>query len=589
MAHLAEREIPTYPLRDYAFCADGERGMVVGPDGTIVWLCAPRWDSDAVFSRLLAGRGGFSIAPRMTPRVSGGYYETGTLIWHHTWTTGSGDIECVDALAYPGEDGRAIVLRRIEAADDDVVLDVSLAPRAEFGAADVTPARLEDGVWTWSTGDLDVRVIGLEGAKFTDDGALVGELDVPAGGSHDVVVELAARGDSTAADRSSAARDLNPDALWSRTRRAWRDAVPEVSGTAADANVTKFYALAHGLTSKHGGMVAAATTGLPERLHGTRNYDYRYAWIRDQCFTGQADAAYGGHVLLDGTVAFIAARLRADGENLRPAYTVVGEPVPDERSLPVPGYPGATPIAGNHANEQFQLDAFGEVLALFAQAARMERLDADGWEAARIAADAIASRWEEPDAGIWELDNRWWTHSRLACIGGLRSIAAYASDDDARRWRELADLIEVRLHDTCVTAQGAWKRAEDDDAPDAALVIPALRGGLDPQGTANARTVDAVLRELERDGHLFRFAHGDEALGSAEGAFLVCEASMALALLRLGRREEAWRWFERASGRVGAAGLFSEEWDPLESQMRGNLPQAFVHAMMAQAAIELGR
>ena len=163
MAHLAEREIPTYPLRDYAFCADGERGMVVGPDGTIVWLCAPRWDSDAVFSSLLAGNGGFSISPTVAPRISGGHYEPGTLIWHNAWTTSSGDVECVDALAYPGEDDRAIILRRIQAFDEDVVVDVSLAPRAGFGAADVTPPNLDDDVWTWSTGDIDVRVIGLEG------------------------------------------------------------------------------------------------------------------------------------------------------------------------------------------------------------------------------------------------------------------------------------------------------------------------------------------------------------------------------------------------------------------------------------------
>ena len=303
----------------------------------------------------------------------------------------------------------------------------------------------------------------------------MGTIEVPAGGSHDVVVELAARGGgdagqtaaagaehsagrANALNRPNAKGDLRPDTLWNRTRQAWSEVVPDVRGTAANYNVAKFYALTHGLTSKHGGMVAAATTGLPERLHGPRNYDYRYAWIRDQCFTGQTDAAYGGHLLLDGTVKFISARLHADGQNREPAYTVSGEPVPDERPLPVPGYPGATPIAGNHANQQFQLDGFGEVLALFAQAARMGRLDDDGWEAARIAADAIGARWDEPDAGIWELENRWWTHSRLACIGGLRSIADYAPDGDALQWRDLVDVIEAKVQDTCVTAQGAWDR-----------------------------------------------------------------------------------------------------------------------------------
>ncbi len=581
MAPLAEREIPTYPLRDYAFSGDGERGMIMGPDGTIVWMCAPRWDSDAVFSRLLGGAGGFSVTPTCAPRVSGGFYEPGTLIWHHRWSTSTGELQCHDSLAYPGEDDRAIILRRIEACDSAQEVEVSLAPRANFGQAEVTAARLEGDVWTWSTGDIHVRAVGLAKAQMAPDGALVGLLEVPAGEHRDVVVELSTRG--THAD------DLDPDALWSRTRAAWKERVPEVRGTAADADVTQFFALTHGLTSRHGGMVAAATTGLPEHLYGSRNYDYRYAWIRDQCFAGQADAAYGSHRILDNAVCFIGDRLRADGADLKPAYTVDGGPVPDQRSLPVPGYPGATPIAGNHANVQFQLDAFGEALALFAQAARLGTLDDAGWDAARIAANAIATRWEEPDAGIWEIEYRWWTHSRFACIGGLRGIAAYAPDDDARAWNDLADVMEARVQSTCVTESGAWQRAQDDERTDAALLIPVLRGGIDPHSTANMSTVDAVLNDLSADGHLYRYRHGDEPLGETEGTFLLCEAAMTLALQRLGRREEAWRWFERVRGRVGPAGLFSEEWNVKERQMRGNLPQSFVHALVAQAAIELAR
>lgn len=580
-APTAEREIPTFPLRDYAFCGDGERGMIVGPDGAIVWMCAPRWDSDAVFSRLLGGSGGFSIVPESTPRVSGGYYEPGTLVWHHRWSTATGDVECHDALAYPGEDDRAIILRRVVAGAHDQRVELSLAPRAHFGQAEVMPATLDGGVWRWSTGNVYVRVVGMSESQMSSDGALVGTMDIPAGQHRDIVVELSTRG----TDRD----ELDADTLWQHTRDAWKDVVPHVSGTAADGDVTQFFALAYGLTSRHGGMVAAATTGLPEQLYGLRNYDYRYAWIRDQCFAGQADAAYGSHGILDNAVRFIGDRLRADGANLKPAYTVDGGAVPDERRLPLPGYPGATPIAGNHANSQFQLDAFGEALALFAQAARMDRLDDAGWEAARIAADAIASRWQESDAGIWEIENREWTHSRLACVSGLRSIAEYASASEARQWNDLADAIFAWVQSTCVTPSGAWKRAQDDDRPDAALLVPALRGGIDPHSTANMKTVDVVLNELSSNGHLYRYRHGGEQLGETEGAFLLCEATMALALQRLGRREEAWRWFERVRGCVGPAGLFSEEWNVEERQMRGNLPQAFVHALVAQVAIELAR
>lgn len=577
----AEREIPTFPLRDYAFSGDGERGMIVGPDGAIVWMCAPRWDSDAVFSRLLGGRGGFSVVPTSTPRVSGGYYEPGTLVWHHRWSTSTGEVECHDALAYPGEDHRAIILRRVTAGDHDQEVEVSLAPRAHFGRADSTHAHLEGGVWRWSTAEIYVRAAGLADAHMADDGALVGTLTIPAGGHRDIVVELSTSG----TDRD----DLDADALWKSTRAQWKQVVPGVTGTASDGDVLQFFAITQGLTSRHGGMVAAATTGLPERLYGSRNYDYRYAWIRDQCFAGQADAAYGTHRILDNAVRFIGDRLRADGADLKPAYTVNGGPVPDERDLPLPGYPGAKPMAGNHANAQFQLDAFGEALSLFARAAHMGRLDDAGWEAARIAADAISSRWQEPDAGIWEIENRHWTHSRLACVSGLRGIAEHASEDEARSWNALADTLFEAVRSTAVTESGVWKRAQDDDRPDAALLIPTLRGGIDPADPANVSTVNEVLKDLGANGHLYRYRHGDEPLGATEGAFLLCEASMALALHQVGRREEAWRWFERTRGSVGPAGLFSEEWNVQERQMRGNLPQAFVHALVAQAAMELSR
>ncbi|WNM28199.1 glycoside hydrolase family 15 protein [Demequina capsici] len=581
MVHAAERDIPTSPLRDHAFGADGERGMVIGPDGAIVWMCAPRWDSDAVFSRLLGGRGAFTVRPRSAPRVWGGRYEPRSLVWRHRWSTTDGPFECSDALAYPGDDDTAIVLRRLESTGASPhLVDVSLAPRAGFGVDDATGATCVDGVWTWRTGHLHVRVTGLPSAVMSADGELTALLEVPAGGRVDVVLELST---------SPRSGPVDADALWAATRARWHEVVPQVTGTAADADVERFYAVAHGLTSRHGGMVAAATTGLPEQLAGSRNYDYRYAWVRDQCFAGLADSAAGGHRLLDSAVAFIAARLRTDGASLRPAYTVTGEPVPDERPLPVPGYPGATPIAGNHANAQFQLDAFGEVLLLFARAARAGRLDDAGWEAARIAADAIAARWDEPDAGIWELEDRWWTHSRLICVSGLRAIADEAPPEPAREWRALARSIEARVDDECVTPDGRWGRAADDARLDVALLLPAIRGGVDARAEVNARTLDAVLADLVHDGHAYRFRHGEIPLGEAEGAFLLCEATLALALVRLGRREEAVRWFERVRGCVTVAGLYSEEWDPEERQLRGNIPQAFVHALVAQAAVELGR
>ena len=201
-------------------------------------------------------------------------------------------------------------------------------------------------------------------------------------------------------------------------------------------------AVLRGMTSSTGAMVAAATTSLPERAQAGRNYDYRYAWIRDQCYAGIAAAKAGLDDLLGDAVRFVGARLRSDGDQLMPAYTTVGGRIPDQRRVGLPGYPGGFDLIGNRVVGQFQLDGFGEALQLFAAAARRGQLDNDGWRAAEIAADAIAERWREPDAGIWEIDNRPWTHSRLTAAAGLRAIAAVATaPGPATSWIALADLI----------------------------------------------------------------------------------------------------------------------------------------------------
>ena len=192
-------------------------------------------------------------------------------------------------------------------------------------------------------------------------------------------------------------------------------------------------AVLSGLTSADGGMVAAATMSLPERARANRNYDYRYAWIRDQCYAGQAVAAHGHFPLLDSAVSFVSARLLADGPELKPAYTVSGGAVPDERTLShLVGYPGGADKVGNWVNRQFQLDAFGEALELLAVASSLDRLDTDHWDAVETAVAAIERRWTEPDAGIWELDNQRWAHSRLTCVAGLRAIAQHAPSSQVR-------------------------------------------------------------------------------------------------------------------------------------------------------------
>ena len=322
-------------------------------------------------------------------------------------------------------------------------------------------------------------------------------------------------------------------------------------------------------------MVAAATMSLPERADRGRNYDYRYAWIRDQAYAGIAAARAGALDLLDAATGFAAARLLDDGPELKPAYTMAGGPVPPEQSLDLTGYPGGTDKTGNWVTGQFQLDALGEALQLLATAARLGRLDQDGWRAARAAADAIAKRWTEPpDAGIWELGSQHWTHSRLACMAGLRAVAALPwTGTGFGDCAALADAILAETARTATHPDGYWQRAPDDPRPDAALLLPPVRGAVPAADPRTAATLRTVRDQLAREEYVYRFRHDQRPLGDAEGAFLLCGFIMALAEHQQGNELTAVRYFERNRAACGPPGLLSEEYDVTQRQLRGNLPR----------------
>jgi alpha,alpha-trehalase len=570
-------------LREYALIADGERGALIGPDGAMSWLCAPRWDSPAVFSGLLGGRGVYAVTPADPWHVWGGYYENGSLIWRSRWV-GSSRTECREALAMPADPHRAVILRRIVAVDGPARVNVVLDVRAGFGRSRMTGLSRAGGCWTGRSGRIRFRWSGAARARPGPDG-LAFTVTLPAGGHHDLVLELA--------DRALDARPPDPDATWAATEATWSDVVPACDDLIAARDARHCYAVLRGLTAGTGAMVAAATTSLPERLEGGRNYDYRYAWIRDQCYAGLAVAAHGPHPLLEGTVRFLTERIVADGPDLMPAYTVAGQPIPDERGLRLPGYPGGTSRAGNRVTSQFQLDGLGESLELFAAAARLGLLAGQDWQAAAIAADAIKQRWHQPDAGIWELEDRHWTHSRLACVSGLRSLAAAAQGPpggpghrQAAHWSALADSLAAGLTDA-VHAAGRWQRSPEDERVDAALLLPVIRGTLPADDPRNRATARAVQDELTEDGYVYRFRHDARALHKSEGAFLLCGFWMAQVAHVYGDGAAAARWFERNRAACGPAGLYTEEYDVHQRQLRGNLPQAFVHSGMLECAARL--
>ncbi|MBZ5740775.1 glycoside hydrolase family 15 protein [Nocardioides mangrovi] len=566
-------------LRDYALVADGERGALVGPRGDIAFLCAPRWHDDAVFCQLLGGAGSYAIQPDDPRFVWGGAYEAGTLIWRSRWLVGGSVVECRDALAFPGDPDRVTLLRRVEAVRGDASIRVFLSCRAGFGSEAMRLRPTTNNCWSGRTGDLHLRWTGAPVSSARSgaaDGAVELSMAVAEGTSHDLVLEISRQRFEDP--------PVAPARLWTRTERAWRDAVGPDQGSVAPRDATHARAVLRGLSSRSGALVAAATTSLPERADRGRDYDYRFAWIRDQCIVGQAAATAGDDGLTRSAVAFVGARLREDGDRLVPAYTVDGDPIARQRRLDLPGYPGAPRVlSGNRVRSQFQLDAFGEALLLFAAADRRDLLDADGWRAAEQAVAAITARHREPGAGIWEVEPRRWAHSRLICAAGLRAVAD-RRETRADEWRRLADHLVTETERECGHPDGRWQRSPDDRNVDAALLLPGLRGAVPVDHPAYVATWRAIDEALSEDGYVYRFRQQPGPLHEAEGAFLLCGFLMAQATHQQGHPLAAARWFERSRAAVGPPGLFTEEFDVERRQLRGNLPQAFVHAALLETA-----
>lgn len=593
--HAAEPGEPSaFTLRDYALIADGERGALIDPHGDIAWLCAPQWNSPPILAGLIGGPGRYRVQP-VGRFVWGGWYEPGSLIWHSRWVTDShAVVESREALVHPGDPDRLVLLRRVSVEQDSARMGLLLElPAAPLDHAATDVHHEPDGTWSARLGSLharfSVRTGSDEGAPHLDVRGgggdpylLSAEFDVRAGEPVDLVFQVGSR---------PPGEPVDPSRAWEQTEREWGWRVPRLPGVLDEADARHSAAVLCGLTSATGAMVAAATTGLPERAGGTRNYDYRYAWIRDQAYAGHAGFVAGLDSLGDSAVRFVSARLLADGPDLRPAYTVRGEQIPDQETLGLPGYPGGQDIVGNPVRHQRQLDNFGEALFLLATAAEHGRLDDDGIVAAGRAVQAIGQRWNDAEAGVWELSDRWWIHSRLAVVGGLRRWVAVGNGpaELAQRAGSLADTVLAEAMRRGTHSSGRWQRAPDDERVDASLLIGGLRGVLPPEDPRTARTLAAVQRDLDVGGYIYRYQVDNQPLGRAEGAFLLCCYWTALAEARAGQHVAAIRRLERALSAAGSPTLFSEEYDTSEHQLRGNLPQAFVHALALTTCAELPR
>ncbi len=326
-------------LREYAVIADGFRGGVIGPRGDIAWLCFPTWESPTVFDTLLGGTAAYDVHP-VEPFVWGGYYEDGALVWRDRWVTSSGAVvECREALAFPAQQRHAVVLRTLRMVRGSARIRAFLSPKADYGEAPFRSwRRLERGEWTARSSGLHLRWSGepTAEARWENRAGLVSEFTLAQGDERHLVLELS----------DGKPDDIVPDpaTCWRETEAEWHKSAPSCERTASPRDSRLAHAVLRGMSTPGGGTVAAVTTSLPERAAQGRNYDYRYSWIRDQCFVGRAAAVAGeGPGLLASSVCFVTARLLEDGPTWPPPTPPSVGAYPRSNACPCPATPVVPP------------------------------------------------------------------------------------------------------------------------------------------------------------------------------------------------------------------------------------------------------
>ena len=503
------------------------------------------------------------------------------MIWRSRWVTDTGIVESREALAFPGQaDTGRVMLRRIHATDD-------AASRRYFNPAPgtTTPAdrhARHRGPWTGRTGNPAPALVRRRPRppRRGDRAALVLELTVTG--------RAASRPGPGNQRRPLPEQPPDPDTDLVRHRNRLAAAVPALEQLSHPAGHAAYLRGAPRPDRRTGGMVAAATTSLPERAEAGRNYDYRYVWIRDQCYAGQAVAAAGPHPLLDDAVRFITDRVLADGDQLAPAYTSTGDPVPDQR------HPGPARLPRRHTTSSATGSTNNSNSTPSARPAAVRRRRPprpDGHRSWR-AAEALAAGDRRPLDGT----RRRHLGNRQPALDPQpahlrRRTAGHRPARRRPRRRRLADPRRQnrRRHRRHLTAphRPLATLPQRPRARTPHCCSHRSAGRCPPTTPAPSPPWTAYLRDLTVDGYAYRFRHDQRPLDEAEGSFTFCGFLVALALHQQHQPVDATAWFERTRSACGSPGLYSEEYDTTERQLRGNLPQAFVHALHLETAARI--
>jgi GH15 family glucan-1,4-alpha-glucosidase len=576
------------PLERYGFIGDLHTAALVSDEGSIDWLCVPRFDSDACFAKLLGddANGCFAVRPQGRFR-SEQSYEEHTLVLVTRFTTESGTAQLTDFM--PIREQHARIVRIVEGVEGTVDFEVDLALRFDYGAAIPWARRVQRGrsfVLGPHAALLETEV-ALEGQDFRT----VGRFRVHQGERVSFVLTFY---DSV----EEPPNRIDPLASLRRTRSYWREWVERTEKDYGryDQMVRRSLITLKALTyAPTGGMVAALTTSLPEAIGGSRNWDYRYCWLRDAAFA-LAGFLEAGHI--HAPRAWREWLLRAvagSAEQLQIMYGVAGERRIPELELDwLPGYEDSRPVRiGNAASGQFQMDVYGEVADVLHRMLTHGILhDANAWEIQRYLTDHVVKVWEQPDDGIWEIrgERRHFTYSKVMAWvtldRGIRSMELLGVEGSRTLWRRERDRIRTRvLADGFNEKVGAFTQYLGGETLDASVLLAPIVGFIDANDPRMRATIDRIRTDLSLQGLVMRYEPqaGVDGIDEPEGVFLPCSFWLVENLAMTGQLDEAEELLEQLIGTANGLGIYSEEYDPSGRRMLGNFAQAFTHVGLVGA------